>query len=114
MKQIALITALLLLTLAACVTKTRTVYNTLFSVESATTTAVDGYYSYVAKQYTGGNYAATNDVPRVNQAYNQFQSGLLVALKNVNWQSNTVAPFDVIAASLGVQNLIKQLTGGAR
>lgn len=104
----------LVLLVCSCTAPTRTVYNTLYSVEATTTAAVDSYYSWTVTQYQKGNYAATNDTPKVSKAFDKFQSGFLVAIAKVNWQSNTVAPFEVIADSLGVRNLILQLTGGSK
>jgi hypothetical protein len=95
--------------LVACVTQTRTVYNTLYTVQTTTQASVDGYFGYVAKEYSVGHWGVTNQVPQVSRAYDKFQAGFLVAISKVNWQSNTVAPFDVIADSLGVKTLIQQL-----
>lgn len=99
----------LVLLICSCTAPTRTVYNTLWSVQAGTQQAVDGYFTYVAKEYTAGHYSVTNEVPKVSGYYNKFQAGFLTAIAKVNWQSNTVAPFDVIADSLGVKNLIQSL-----
>jgi hypothetical protein len=56
-------------------TPQRISYNTLYSVQSVTVGAFDGYVAQVIK----GNIP-TNALPKVSQRFNVFQAAYLVAL----------------------------------
>lgn len=80
-------------------------YRTLYGVEVTTTTAYDGYAILVAK-----GHIATNSVPQVSHAYNIFQDVMHIAVIEARFNTNALAPANVIAAGDAVINLISTIT----
>jgi hypothetical protein len=78
-------------------------FNTLYSVEKATTGAYDGYIETVLS-----GQSTTNGVPRVSSAYNKFQVSLVIALDAVQFNTNALAPASLVTESGDVINLINQ------
>ncbi len=91
----------------ACNTSQKSIaYKTLYGVEVATTGAYDGYIDLVyAKELP------TNDVPKVSQYYNTFQSSMSIAVTIARGNMNAVAPANVIANGAAVVNLISTIKG---
>jgi hypothetical protein len=79
----------------------RVAFNTLYSVEKATTGAYDGYIGSVLK-----GASTTNGVPAVSRAYNKFQSSFVVALDAVQFNTNALAPASLVVESQDVINAI--------
>lgn len=107
---VALLATMLALsfTLTACnTTQQRTAYNTLFSVESSTTAAVDGYYTATIK-----GIAPTNGIPKVSSAYNDFQKAFLVALDAAQYNTNALASASLQQESADVISLVGQFWKG--
>ena len=80
-------------------------YNTLYSVEKATTAAYDGYVDLVIKGKTTSLY-----VPSVSKAYDHFQASMFVALDAVQFNTNALAPSSLVIESDDLINLIKTVT----
>jgi len=85
----------------------RTSFNTIASLETGATAAVDGYFLLVAK-----GQVPTNGVPTVSRAYNKFQGGLLVALDLVQNNTNALAPASLQVLSADLISEISQFKGG--
>lgn len=81
-------------------------YNTLYSVEKVTQGA---YKSYLGLAVSGK--VATNDVPKVSQAYNKFQVSMVVALDSVQFNTNALAPVSLQTESIDLINMINTLKG---
>lgn len=84
----------------------RIAFNTIGSLETTTTAAVDGYFLAVAK---GG--VSTNGVPAVSRDYNKFQGGVLVALDIVQNNTNALAPASLQQLSTDLISEIGQFRG---
>jgi hypothetical protein len=82
----------------------RVAFNTLYSVEQTTRVAVDAYDMEIAM----GN-VPTNDVPRVSAAFNTFQAAFLVALDAAEFNTNAIAPPNLVIEGEDVVNLITTL-----
>lgn len=80
--------------LIGCASQSRTVYNTLATVESTTTGAYDTYVTGVIK-----GYWKTNDVPRVSKDYNAFKLVWAGAVALAQWNTNAPATLPVTDAS---------------
>lgn len=94
--------------LTGCTTSAqRTAFNTISSVETTTTAAVDGYFTLVIK-----GSLPTNGVSQVSKAYNKFQGGLLVALDLVQNNTNALAPSSLQQLSADVISLVGQFKLG--
>ena len=65
----------------------RTAYNSIYTVEQAANTAVDGYYTWVIK-----GLLPTNDVPTVAARFNQLQAACTLAAATTQAGTNAVAP----------------------
>lgn len=87
-------------------TQQTTAYKTLYSVETSTTAAYDGYLSLLIK-----GSVATNGAPTVASYYNKFQGSFRVALSLAENNTNALAPINLITESQDVINLINQFTG---
>lgn len=99
--------ALLAVGLVACnTTQQRIAYNTLYSVEKATTGAYDGYVDSIIK-----GVSTTNGLPKVSKAYNIYHNSFLIALDAVEFNTNALAPASLIVESQDVINLITNLKG---
>jgi hypothetical protein len=77
------------------------VFNSLYTVEHATVTAYDGYVGLVVS-----GQLPTNDVPRVSKAFNTYQASFIVALDAAQFNTNALAPANLIIESQDVINLI--------
>lgn len=84
----------------------RVAFNTLYSLEQGVTAAIDGYDSAVIK-----GTVRTNDVPRVSALYNKFQASFIVALDAVRYNTNAIAPPNLVIEAQDVVNLITTLKG---
>ena len=82
----------------------RVAFNTLYSVEQTTTAAVDAYDSQVIK-----GSVPTNDVPRVSAAFNTFQAAFLIALDAARYNTNAIAPPNLVIEGQDVLNLITSI-----
>lgn len=85
----------------------RTAFNTLGTVETSTTAAVDGYFLLV-----GQGKVPTNGVPTVSRDFNKFQGAMLVALDVVQNNTNALAPTSLMQLSTDLINEIGQFKGG--
>lgn len=120
MKKLCSILATLVITFAVvlppaalitgCSTTQQTVtYNTLYSVEHTTVAAYDGYVKAVI---TG--QASTNGLPAVSKSFNAFQASFLVALDAAQFNTNALAPANLMVESADVINLISQFKSKAK
>lgn len=94
---------MIIMLLGCNTTQQRTAYNTLGSVESATTAGVDGYFLAAAK-----GMADTNGIPKVAKAYNQFQADMQVAVLLAQNNTNALAPSNIVAEATDVLNAVVQ------
>ena len=85
----------------------RVAFNTLYSVEQSTTSAVDVYDSLVIS-----GAVPTNDVPRVSRAFNLWQKSFTVALDAVQFNTNAIAPPNLVVESQDLINLINKISKG--
>ncbi len=83
-------------------------YNTIASLESVTTAAYDGYSQYVISTLNTPA-PATNAVPQVSKAFNDFQAAELIALDAVQNNTNALAPASLVTESEDVINLINSV-----
>ena len=79
-------------------------FNTLYSVEHTTVSAYDGYLDLVV-----AGKLTTNAVPRVAKSFNTFQASFLVALDAAQFNTNALAPANLLVESQDVINLITQI-----
>ena len=87
----------LALLLVGCMSTSRTIYNTLASVEATTTGAYGGYLNLVVQ-----GKLPTNSVPAISKDYNIFQATWTAAVMIAQWNTNAVAPQPVLDASAKV------------
>lgn len=80
-------------------------YNTLYSVQTVTVGAFDGYVAQVIK----GNIP-TNSLPQVSRKFNIFQASYRVALDAVQYNTNALAPDSLLVISGDLINLINSTT----
>jgi hypothetical protein len=85
----------------------RVVYNTLYTVEHTTSTAVDAYYHLVIV-----GTVTTNGVPKVSAAFNHFQASFLIALDAAQFNTNAIAPDSLNTESGDIINLITTIKNG--
>lgn len=83
--------------LIGCAGQSRVTYNTLASVESATTGAFDSYLALVVS-----GQVRTNDVPVVSRDYNLFKISWSAAVALAQWNTNAIAIPQVTDASATV------------
>ena len=84
----------------------RTGYNTIYTVESAASIAVDGYYTLVIK-----GVVPTNDVPKVAAMFNRLQTDATIAAAAAQNGVNATATPALIAQGLNLTSLIATITG---
>src|ERR1035437_7376937 len=77
----------------------RTYYNTLASIQVATTGAYNGYLDLVIK-----GQVKTNDVPLISRDYNLFQTVWGSAVSVAQFNTNAIAPSTVTDASAKLVN----------
>lgn len=107
MKSIGRIAGLALLMVAiGCASQSRKLYQSLATVEVVTTGAFASYLDLVV---TGK--LSTNSVPVVSADYNAFKQVWSAAVVIAQWQTNSVAPANVTAASTKVLLDINQAKG---
>lgn len=82
-------------------------FNSLYTVEHTTVAAYDGYISGVI-----GGTVSTNGVPRVSKAFNTFQASFIVALDAAQFNTNALAPANLVTESQDVLSLITTVKGG--
>lgn len=80
-----------------CVSQSRTAYNTLASIQAVTTGAYGDYLNLVVK-----GKLPTNSVPTISKDYNTFQATWTAACMIAQWNTNSVAPQQVLDASANV------------
>lgn len=80
---------------------------TIGSLEAATDAAYKGYIALVLQ-----GKLATNDVPKVAHAFNDFQAAALLATITAKNNTNALAPDALIEESGAVVNLITTIKGG--
>lgn len=109
MKTLIKLTALTtLLLLVACNTTTQQKsYNTIYTLEKATTSAYSAYVDCVIE-----SYCATNGFDKVSQDYNKFHAASLFALTLVHNDTNALAPSSLVVESGDLINLINEVKGG--
>lgn len=83
--------------LIGCVNPSRTVYNTLASVEATTTAAFSTYLDMVVQ-----GQVRTNEVPVVSRDYNAFKVVWAGAVAIAQWNTNAPATLPVTDASAKV------------
>lgn len=82
----------------------QTAYKTIYSLEKATTAAYDGYLDLVIAGKVG-----TNDMPKLAKAYNSFQAAELIALDAVQFNTNALAPANLVIESRDIINFINKI-----
>lgn len=95
MKRVSIL--LLSLFLLGCATQQRLLYNTLATVQMVTTSA---YSSYLDLTIQGK--IPTNSVPKISADYNAFQTLWSVAVAGAQFNTNTIAPPQVVFASSNI------------
>lgn len=80
---------------------------TLFTVHKTADAALDGYLDLVIK-----GLVATNGVPRVSKAYNDFQSAYNAAVVVVAMNTNATAPQAVLDAAVNLSTTITTVKKG--
>ena len=94
----------LAVSITACnTTQQRLAYNTLGSLESTATAAVDGYFSATIK-----GIAATNGIPKVASAYNKFQADMRVAVDLAQNNTNALAGTNLVQEAADVISVVNQ------
>lgn len=101
MKKLILSLTSALLIVGCTITQQTLAYKSLYSVESSTTKAFDTYAGLVIR----GNIQ-TNDLPRVAGLYNKFQAGFLIALDGARYNTNALAPENLIVEGQDIVTLI--------
>lgn len=103
----SLVLAVALCAFIGCTATQQTVtYKTLSGLEISTTGAYDAYAGLAIK-----GTVATNDIPAVSKAYNDFQSGMHLAVVVARNDTNALAPQALIDQSAAVINLIGTVKG---
>ena len=87
MRKILPFLAVALIVVGCATSAQRVAFNTVATLETSTTAALDGYFLLVAK-----GQASTNGVSTVSKAFNKFQGGVLVALDVLQNNTNALAP----------------------
>ena len=83
----------------------RTAFNTIYSVETGASTALDGYYALVIK-----GVVPTNDVPNIASLYDKLQADCTIAAAAAqNGVSSTATP-ELIAQAFSFTSTIATLT----
>lgn len=96
--------AMLAVLLTGCrLFQSRTAYNSLYTTQVTTTSAVMGYYDLVVK-----GQVRTNGVPAVSSAYITFNNVFQIALSAAQYQTNAPASVDVVNASASVLSTISK------
>lgn len=93
---IALIGAAALI-VACTTTQQRVVYNSLYTLETGTTSAYDAFLDQVV-----AGKIAVQKVPPVAHAYNDFQAGMGIAVAAAAYNWTAVAPTNVTALATRV------------
>lgn len=110
MKIITLTILAAALIVVGCTTNQQKVaFNSLATLEQTTTAAVDAYDSLVIQ-----GKVATNGVPQVSKAYNDFQVSFVLALDAVRFNTNAVSPPSLVVESQDLVNLISTLSKGSK
>jgi hypothetical protein len=108
MKPLKSIPAILLLAfIVGCATTSKVAYNTLASVQVATTGAYNGYLDLVVQ-----GKLTTNSVPVVSKDYNLFQQIWTAAVYVAQFNTNSVVPQTVTDAAAKVVTDISAAKGG--
>jgi len=109
-KKLALyITSVALLVVACTMTAQRRATNTIGSLEQTAQAAIDSYWSLVLQGKVG-----TNDVPKVAKAFDAFQYSVKVALDAVQYNTNALAPGNLVLESQDLLNLIAAVEKGTK
>lgn len=85
---------------------TKTAYKTLGTIETATSFSYDGYVDSIL-----AGISTTNYLPQVSSKFNQFQAGFIVALDAVEYNTNALAPVNLVVESDDIINFINQIKG---
>lgn len=83
----------------------RIAFNSLATVQVVTVAAYDGYLDQVI-----GGIVPTNDMARVKNQFNSFQSAYRLALDAVEFNTNALAPASLQTLSGDLLNLITTIT----
>lgn len=99
----AVVCAVLAMGIGGCLTpkQQKVTYQTLGGLEVASTAVYDSYLTLV---FTGK--LATNDVPTVSHAYNDFQTSMVFAIVTAKNNTNALAPDALKAEADALVNLI--------
>lgn len=96
--------------LVGCTTSQKTTaFKTIASAEATVNLANDGYQSLVIK-----GALPTNDVPKVSHLYNRFQASELLALDAVQFNSNALAPANLVIEGQDFINVIIAIKSTAK
>jgi len=107
MKHIKSIAAVLAVAfLIGCASQSKVLYNTLASVQVATTGAYNSYLDLVVQ-----GKLTTNSVPVISKDYNLFQQVWSAAVYVAQWQTNSAVPQSVLDASSKVVTDINAAKG---
>jgi hypothetical protein len=79
-------------------------YNTVWSLEKLTTTTYDGYLGLVID-----GALSTNSVPNISRKYNTTQLAILVALDGVQYNTNALAPHNLVVTVNDFVNLVNDI-----
>lgn len=107
MKKILLITGAAVLVLAGCTAlQSRTSYNTLATIGNSANSAYAAYESLVVTRQV-----ATNSVPQVARAYNEFQAGFGAAVAAAQFNLTNIPPQNVLDLYSNLVRLINYAEG---
>ena len=102
-----LILTLGLVALVGCaIFQSRTSYNSLATVGNAVNSAYPAYLDLVVQ-----HQVATNSVPAVTRAYNDFQAGYALAVNAAQTNLTNATPTSVLVLYTNVMNLILTAEG---
>lgn len=99
--NILILSLVVVISISCYSTHQQTAFKTIATAEATVNTANDAYQTLVIK-----GYLPTNDVPKVAHLYNQFQAAELLALDAVQFNTNAVAPTNLVVESQDFVNLI--------
>jgi len=85
-------------------TQQTTSFNTLWTLESSTKSIYDGYLALVVQ-----GRLATNEVPQISKLFNDFQASMLLAESLVQYNTNAIAPTNLVIESQQLINLIQTI-----
>jgi hypothetical protein len=83
--------------------------NSLYSIDQTTTAAVDAFDTLVIQ-----GQVPTNDVPKISKAYNDYHAAFLIAVDAVQYNTNAIAPPNLVIEANDIVNLINTVKGNKK